>query len=106
MKQGRTDKLLALEELLEGEIEKRSGAETVGLIFVERRITAMALHNYFRWRSEEADKTKLARAKTLRHAVADPFPQVQLCKDGEESQYDDSAGKFKMSVARQWFFNL
>ena len=47
--EGRTDKLLALESILERELTVNP-AETVGLVFCHRRITAVALHNYFRWR--------------------------------------------------------
>lgn len=53
--QGRTDKLMALEEILEAEIEQHGGADTVGLVFTDRRITAMALHNYFLWRNKKID---------------------------------------------------
>jgi ERCC4-related helicase len=42
---GRTDKLRKLEALLEREMDIRPDA--VGLVFVERRVTAMALNNYF-----------------------------------------------------------
>lgn len=42
---GRTDKLQKLEALLEREMDIRPDA--VGLVFVERRVTAMALNNYF-----------------------------------------------------------
>jgi hypothetical protein len=82
---------LALEELLEEEIGGQTGTETVGLVFVERRITAMALHNYFLWRNDEVDKDSMLQAKTLRHKAVDMFPQVRYCQDGEESQFDDSA---------------
>jgi ERCC4-related helicase len=45
---GRTDKLQKLEALLEREMDIRPDA--VGLVFVERRVTAMALNNYFQYR--------------------------------------------------------
>jgi superfamily II DNA or RNA helicase len=45
---GRTDKLQKLEALLEREMDIRPDA--VGLVFVERRVTAMALNNYFQHR--------------------------------------------------------
>lgn len=44
---GRTDKLLALEELLENEIEDGGTENTVGLVFVERRI--VSLNRYSAW---------------------------------------------------------
>ena len=81
--QGRTDKLLALEELLEEQIEEHGGAETVGLVFVERRITAMALHNYFVHRSKELDKGKWSRAGKMR--------RMQYCLESEDV---DDGGQF------------
>ena len=57
---------MALEELLEEQIEEHGGAETVGLVFTERRITAMALHNYFLYRSKELDRGKWTRASQVR----------------------------------------
>lgn len=90
--QGRTDKLLALEELLEGEFEEQGEDDTVGLVFVERRITAMALHNYFLWRNEQIDAGRLERARILRKKEAvDVVPKVDISEDGMESQFDDSA---------------
>jgi hypothetical protein len=41
-----------LEELIETLIEEKGGRKTIGLVFVERRITALALHCYFLWRHE------------------------------------------------------
>jgi hypothetical protein len=87
---GRTDKLLALEELLEREIEELGGAETVGLVFVERRITAMALHNYFLRRNDELNQGNWERAVIARNKTVEEFPQVQVNKE-EECQFDDSA---------------
>ncbi len=57
--QGRTDKLVALEEVLEAEIEHHGGSETVGLVFADRRVTAVALHNYFQWREQNREKEKI-----------------------------------------------
>lgn len=50
---GRNDKLLALEELVETLIEENGSTNTIGLVFVQRRITALALHSYFTWRSNQ-----------------------------------------------------
>lgn len=50
---GRNDKILALEELVETLIEEKGGSKTIGLVFVERRITAIALQCYFLWRNEQ-----------------------------------------------------
>jgi ERCC4-related helicase len=62
---GRTDKLQKLEALLEREMEMRPDA--VGLVFVERRVTAMALHHYFQNRRRSPNATML-------HANATPKP--------------------------------
>lgn len=56
--QGRTDKLVALEQILEDEIEHHGGADTVGLVFTDRRVTAVALYNYFRWREANREDPK------------------------------------------------
>jgi hypothetical protein len=82
---------LALEELLEREIGEHGGAETVGLVFVERRITAMALHNYFLWRDRQVGKAKLPRAKILRQQYVDPCPLVNFGRNGVDEIFDDSA---------------
>ena len=89
LRQGRTDKLLALEELLEEEIEEFGGRDTVGLVFVERRVTAMALHNYFQWRAIKGGK--LTRAKKARLRSDDLFPQVEYTKEGEGDIFEDSS---------------
>jgi hypothetical protein len=78
---------MALEELLEVEIEEHGGAETVGLVFVERRITAMALHNYFLYRNEKFEEGKWTRAIKARYQT-DTLP-VQLNIDGG-TQFDDA----------------
>ena len=51
---------------MEEQIEEHGGAETVGLVFTDRRITAMALHNYFLHRSKEVDKSNWTRAGKAR----------------------------------------
>jgi ERCC4-related helicase/dsRNA-specific ribonuclease len=42
---GRSDKLLKLEALVKEQLKSRD--DSVGLVFVQRRVTAMALYNYF-----------------------------------------------------------
>lgn len=49
---------MALEELIETLIEEKGGTNTIGLVFVERRITALALHCYFLWRHERIAEGK------------------------------------------------
>ena len=63
---GRSDKLMALEEQLERLIEKHGSADTVGLVFVDRRITALALHAFFRQRQKAIDQGTWTRAGPAR----------------------------------------
>ena len=65
---GRSDKLLALEEQLEQLIEHHGSAETVGIVFVERRITALALHDFFRARQAGIDEGTWIRASRVGRA--------------------------------------
>jgi len=57
-KDGRSDKLVVLEEILSDLVGKESCDENVGVVFVERRITALALHEYLRkkWRNTNSQK--------------------------------------------------
>lgn len=64
---GRSDKLMALEELLEEQIEVNGGPETVGLVFVERRITALALMKYFHFRDSQIKKNNWNFASEARN---------------------------------------
>jgi hypothetical protein len=57
---------MALEEQLERLIEKNGGADTVGLVFVDRRITALALHAFFRHRQNAIDQGTWTRAGPAR----------------------------------------
>ena len=82
---------MALEELLEGEIEQHGGTDTVGLVFVERRITAMALHNYFLWRESKIDHGAFARANAVRPRALEMLPQMRCFQDWQGNQFDDSA---------------
>ena len=73
--------------MLEKEIEEHGGAETVGLVFVERRITAMALHNYFLHRNEKLEEGKWECAIKARCQTS--ILPVQLNID-EGTQFDDA----------------
>ena len=53
---GRTEKLATLEEILEMEVEYNGTENAVGVVFVDRRITALALHNYFKEREKALDQ--------------------------------------------------
>lgn len=95
---GRNDKVLALEELIETLIEEKGGAKTIGLVFVERRITAIALHCYFVWRNQQMlgsnsggaksdwQFAKQARRQTTR---SDTIFQLRGINDGDD-KFDDS----------------
>ena len=63
---GRSDKLLALEELLEYHVEENGGSDTTCIVFVERRITALALDAFFRWRLEQLENKNWYRAGSVR----------------------------------------
>jgi hypothetical protein len=92
---GRTDKLIALEELLEEQVEADGGAQAVGLVFVERRITAMALHNYFLHRNVERKKRTWTRGTEARNTSHPPLPHPSVLRDDIHdeigaSQFDDA----------------
>jgi ERCC4-related helicase len=53
---GRTEKLTILEEILEMEVEYNGTENSVGVVFVDRRITALALYNYFKEREKAMDQ--------------------------------------------------
>lgn len=60
---GRTEKLAVLEQLLEDIIESNGAANTVGVVFVDRRITALALYDYFRTRDKSIAAGNWIRVK-------------------------------------------
>lgn len=100
---GRSDKLLALEELLEQQIEHASGPDTVGLVFVERRITALALSDFFRHRTEQLHTGTWVRAHAIRqHSSSLPSPRKRRREDGlsddfvNDGQFDDAAESEEM----------
>lgn len=78
-KLGRSDKLLALEELVLQQVRERGDA--VGLIFVKRRATALALNEYFRRRSKaiETDRS-WPSARELRNPQ---MPSPEEDREGE-----------------------
>jgi len=63
---GRTEKLAVLEQLLEDIIEAKGAANTVGVVFVDRRITALALYDYFRARRKGLQVGDWIRIKDTR----------------------------------------
>ena len=75
---GRAEKLLKLERILEERIEFQGGEDTVGLVFVERRITAMALHNFFIHRQNQLDQGKWVRPSDMKHLNQDDQPTPTL----------------------------
>jgi len=50
---GKTEKLAVLEQLLEDIIESKGARNTLGVVFVDKRITALALYDYFQTRRKE-----------------------------------------------------
>lgn len=104
---GRNDKMLALEELIETLIEEKGGTKTIGLVFVERRITAIALHCYFLWRNKRildgnsvgfGDDWKFAKQARRDARISDQFFELKCSKSNEvhesgreDYQFDDSA---------------
>ena len=103
---GRNDKILALEELIETLIEERGGTEAIGLVFVERRITAIALHCYFVWRKQQIHgRTSVGAGNSWRFAkeARHDFSRSDLIfelktsenkvylRGGTDDQFDDSA---------------
>lgn len=74
---------------MEEQIEAHGGAETVGLVFVERRITALALHNYFLHRDREIEKGAWLLASQARKNVEQFFPSAQL-NGSSAGQFDDA----------------
>ena len=64
---GRTEKLAVLEQLLEDIIESKGAANTVGVVFVDRRITALALYDYFRNRDKCIEKGDWIRVKDTKY---------------------------------------
>ena len=100
---GRNDKVLALEELIETLIEERGGAKTIGLVFVERRITAIALQCYFVWRNQQilggvskvaSTDWQFAKEARRRTSRSDTIFQLNGSKgdqrDNRNDQFDDS----------------
>jgi superfamily II DNA or RNA helicase len=99
---GRSDKLLALEEQLEQLIEHHGGADTVGLVFVERRITALALHDFFRARQARSNEGTWIRASRVRREQRlngnESYygaPTVSVIEDTPNHTIDEASGQFE-----------
>lgn len=102
---GRTEKLALLEELLEDTIENnKSSSNTVGVVFVDRRITALALYDYFRVRTkriQDGTWIRISKTKWTRqsepHDYQAPTSNIQnenkLCKN--DLVLDYSTSKFE-----------
>lgn len=102
---GRNDKILALEELIETLIEDQGGAKTIGLVFVERRITAIALQCYFLWRNQRIldgnpagspSDWKFAKKARRQKLKSDSYFHLKIGGnkgdqgENEDDQFDDS----------------
>ena len=98
---GRNDKTLALEELIETLVEEKGGAKTIGLVFVERRITAIALNCYFLWRNQQIldKKSDWKFAKKVRRQTQklDTFFRLTSSKNNAD-QSDSGGDQFDDSV--------
>jgi hypothetical protein len=94
---------LALEELIETLIEEKGGTKTIGLVFVERRITALALHCYFLWRHERIADGKtnsswlFGKQARRQKGESDTFFKLKSSRnlvdqgdDGGDDRFDDS----------------
>lgn len=82
---GRSDKVLALEELLEKEIQNGSGA--VGIVFIAKRVTAIALNAYFSVRLSVTKKQDLwPQARDLRRLTNVRPSDEDVFMDADESE--------------------
>ncbi len=72
-----------MEQLLEDIIESKGAANTVGVVFVDRRITALALYDYFRNRRKDIEGGSWVRVKDTkfnRQPEEDPMHAFSLEK--------------------------
>ena len=83
---GRTDKLLKLEELLQQQLDGRG--DSVGLVFVQRRITAMALYTYFSRQEEDIDDWNSVQGSSM----SNPSPKnpFSVAKGTLLDQFEDA----------------
>lgn len=109
---GRSDKLLELEALLENQIEDNGGPETVGLVFVERRITAVALNDFFRFRNKNLECDNWGRATEAKekqpkmrcgipsqtHLLASPPESQDLSPGNSCGQFEDAEDDMDIEV--------
>ena len=84
---GRSDKLLKLERLLEKEIEFEGNPDAVGLVFVERRITALALYRYFEVRKKKLESKDWTRVTELMEQQADEDCDEDIMKEAPETEW-------------------
>lgn len=64
---GVSEKLAVLEQLLENMIESCTGGGNVGVVFVNRRMTALALCDYFRTRKAKLEDENWKRITSTQH---------------------------------------
>lgn len=65
---GKSEKVALLEQLLEDIIECKNSKNTIGVVFVEKRITAVALVDYFRTRLKLLKLGKWLRVENTRYS--------------------------------------
>lgn len=90
---GRTDKLLALEQLVEDLIDHQEGKNAIGLVFVERRITAMALHCYFSCKREDFVQRSdwLSAVEARRRLRNSELLHLEQSQDEPGGMFEDSS---------------
>jgi ERCC4-related helicase len=88
---GRTEKLAVLEEILEMEVENDGTENAVGVVFVDRRITALALHNYFKEREKALDQglpwPRVADSRWSRFPKRQPVFNLVSNDDSEHKEH-------------------
>jgi hypothetical protein len=98
---GKTEKLAVLEQLLEDIIESKGAENTVGVVFVDRRITALALYDYFRTRTREIANETWIRVKdtpfnrVIDNDTRDDWFAPNVLKTGGKNRFDLSSQHFQ-----------
>ena len=92
---GHTNKMRELEKLLHNEL-KSGAASPVGIVFVERRITALALCTYFCEQRGTEDETSCL--KSADDLIAKATTSVS-CSDSEHGIYDDAENDHSMNFS-------
>ena len=98
---GKTEKLAVLEQLLEDIIESKGAENTVGVVFVDRRITALALYDYFRTRTKDIANETWIRVKDtpfnrlIGNETRDDLFAPNVLKTSGKNRFDLSSQQFQ-----------